>query len=156
MAMFKKPLLLFFIVLPGLIQAQDFNPKTVVPAKFTRYDFGMALDAFKTKNKTAIILPFNENDFRIEAIDTQAGSEYKSVTYYFDNENNKPLYEIIIEFQNEKLLRDYIKAKLKAPNFEDLWKWTTKEGYVFKAWSFGKKLVFAMALPSTEWDEIKK
>jgi hypothetical protein len=44
---------------------------------------------------------------------------------------------------------------LKTPNDGDKWKWTTKEGYVFKAWTFNKKLVFALALPSTEWDESK-
>lgn len=153
--MFKKSLLFFCIVMPGLIKAQDFNPKKVVPAKLANYDFGMTLDAFKAKNKTAIILPFNGNDFRIEAKDTKAGSEYKSLTYYFDNENNKPLYEIIIEFRTEKMQLDYIKQHLKTPNFEDQWKWTTKEGYVFKAWGFGSKLVFALALPSTEWDESK-
>jgi len=116
---------------------------------------GMTLNDFKEKNKTATVSPFTENDFRIEVKeDLNAGNEYNTVTYYFDNENNKPLYEMIIEYKSEKLLNDYCQLKLKAPNTDDgKWKWTTKEGYVFKAWTFGKKLVFVLALPSTEWEE---
>jgi hypothetical protein len=151
--MFKNYLLIFCILMPGFVLAQAFNPKTVVPAKLAGYDFGMTLKAFKEKNKTAVESPYTENDFRIELKDVKAGSEYKSVTYFFDNENSKPFYEIIIEYKSEKLMNDYCNSKLKAPNDGDKWKWTTKEGYLFKAWTFGKKLIFALALPSTEWEE---
>jgi len=154
MIMLKNKFLLFCVLVPGFVSAQNFNPKKVVPAKLARYDFGMTLNDFKEKNKTAEVSPFTENDFRIEVKDVNAGKEYNAVTYYFDNENNKPLYEMIIEYKSEKLLNDYCQLKLKAPNTDDgKWKWTTKEGYVFKAWTFGKKLVFVLALPSTEWEE---
>lgn len=153
--MFRKTFLFLCMAIPAFAMAQDFDPATVVPANLAKYGFGMSFDAFKAINKTATILPYKGDDFRIEVKDAKAGSQYKSVTFYFDNENNKPLYEIIIDFKSEKLMLDYCNARLKEHNFEDTWKWTTKEGYVFKAWNFNTKLVFALALPSTEWDESK-
>jgi len=151
--MFKHNLVIFCILMPGFIVAQNFEPKTVVPSKLSKYGFGMTLSAFKEKNKTAVVSPYTQNDFRIEAKDIITGSDYNAVTYYFDNETNNPLYEMIIEYKSEKLVADYCNSKLKAPNDGDKWKWTTKEGHVFKAWTFGKKLVFVLALPSTEWEE---
>lgn len=151
--MFKYNLLIFCILIPGFVLAQHFAPKTIVPAKLARYDFGMTLDAFKEKNKTAVVSQYTQNDFRIEAKEIITGSDYAAVTYYFDNETNKPLYEMIIEFKSIELMTGYCNSKLKTPNDGDKWKWTTKEGTVFKAWTFGKKLVFVLALPSTEWEE---
>jgi hypothetical protein len=151
--MFKYYLLIFCILIPGFVLAQNFAPKTVIPSKLAKYGFGMTLDAFKEKNKTAAVSPYTQNDFRIEAKEIITGNNYTAVTYYFDNETNKPLYEMIIEFKSEKLMTDYCSSKLKAPNDGDKWKWTTKEGTVFKAWTFGKKIVFVLALPSTEWEE---
>jgi hypothetical protein len=151
--MFKNYLVIFCILMPGFALAQEFNPKTVVPVKLTKYDFGMTLKAFKEKNKTAVEILNTGNDFRIELKDVKAGSEFKSVTYFFNAENNKPLYEMIIDYPTEQAMNAYVTAKLKTPNDGDKWKWTTKEGIVFKAWTFGKKLVFVLALPSTEWAE---
>lgn len=153
--MFKNYLLFFCILLPGFALAQEFDPKTVVPQKLFKYAFGIPLQIFKEKNKTAVESPYTANDFRIVLTDIKAGSDYNSVTYYFDNEKDKPLYEMIIEFKSEKLMTDYCKSKLSAPNDNNKWKWTTKEDYVFKAWTFGKKLVFVLALPATEWEEEK-
>lgn len=144
---------LFIMAIPVFTIGQNFDPKKVVPKKLSKYKFGMTLDAFKALNKNAVESPSDNNAFRIEVTDTDAGSEFKSVTYYFDTENNKPLYEMIIAYPTEQAMNDYVTAKLKTPNDGDKWRWTTKEGYSFKAWTFGKKLVLALALPSTEWEE---
>jgi hypothetical protein len=153
--MFKNYLVIFCMLMPGFALAQDFNPKTVVPVKLAKYDFGMTLKAFKEKNKTAVEVTNTGDDFRIELKDVKAGNEFKSVTYFFDNEDNKPFYEMIIEYKTEAQLIDHCNLFLKVPNNGDEWKWTTKEGYVFKAWTFNKKLVFALALPTTEWNDSK-
>lgn len=153
--MLKNHLLLFCLFLPGFLLAQDFNPKTMMPAKLAKYNFGMPLSVFKEKNKTAVESPSTANDFRIELTDLKAGNEFKSVTYYFDNEKNKPFYEIIIEYTTNKQLINHCNLVLQEPNDNNKWTWTTKEGYLFKAWTFGNKLVFVLALPDTEWDESK-
>ena len=146
---------LFIITIPVFTTGQSFNPQSVVPAKLSKFKFGMTLDAFKAANKNAVKSSSDDNSFRVEFTDSKAGSEFKSITYYFDAENNKPLYEMIIDYPTEQARDTYVTAKLKAPNSGSEWKWTTKEGYVFKAWTFGKKLVLALALPSTEWYESK-
>ena len=155
----KKTLILISycsLLVPGIIYAQNFKPNSVVPASLAKYKFGMALDLFKLENKNAVTAATGTGDFRIESTDAKAGPDFKQVTFYFDAENNKPLYEMIIEYHDESKLKAYCNSKLKTPNDEDgKWRWTTKEGYVFKAWTFGKKLVFALALPNTEWDETK-
>jgi hypothetical protein len=116
----------------------------------------MSLDSFKLKNKTALQENTSSFDFRIILNDSKISNEFKTVTFYFDAENNKPLYEMIIEYKDVKVMKAFIKSKLKSPNDEgDKWKWTTSEGYTFKAWTFSNKIVFALALPSTEWDESK-
>lgn len=153
--MLKTVFTFFCLAISCLASAQNFDPHKVMPATLTGYDFGMTLDLFKAKNKTATILPDESYDFRIEAKETEPGGDFNSITYYFDKEDNKPLYEIIVEFKTEELQLTYISKYLKAPNFEDKWKWKTKDGYTFKAWGFGKKLVFVLALPKTEWDESK-
>jgi hypothetical protein len=144
---------LSFIAIPVFTAGQNFDPKTVVPAKLSKYSFGMTLDAFKSLNKNAVESPSGDNPFRIELTDTKAGSGFTSVTYYFDAESNKPLYEMIIAYPTEEAMNAYVTAKLKTPNDGDKWRWTTKEGHVFKAWTFGKKLILVLALPSTEWGE---
>lgn len=134
--------------------SQNANPQSLIPSKLARYKFGMGVDSFKLINKTALFSQASAFDFRIECTDTKISSEFKNVTFYFDAENNKPLYEMIVEYKDENKMKAFIQSKLKAPNDDgDKWKWTTNEGYIFKAWTFGKKLVFALVLPNTEWDE---
>jgi len=134
--------------------SQHTNPQTLIPSKLASYKFGMSIDSFKLINKTALYSEASAFDFRLECTDSKISSEFKSVTFYFDAENNKPLYEMIIEYKDEKAMKAFIQSKLKAPNDDgDKWKWTTKEGTIFKAWTFGNKLVFALLLPNTEWDE---
>ncbi len=144
----------FFI--SNFAYTQNTNPQTFVPSKLAKYKFGMSLDSFKLKNKTALQENTSSFDFRIILNDSKISNEFKTVTFYFDAENNKPLYEMIIEYKDLNVMKAFIKSKLKTPNDEgDKWKWKTPDGYTFKAWTFSNKIVFALALPSTEWDESK-
>jgi hypothetical protein len=141
-----------YLLLPFITLAQNFNPKTVLPKSLTKYTFGMSLDDFTKKNKSATGSA-ETMSFRLEYQEKDADKDIKSVTYYFDAENNKPLYEMIIEFNNAGALNAHCSKKLGAPNDDKQWKWTTKEGYTFKAWRFGNRLVLAIGLPSTEWEK---
>jgi hypothetical protein len=140
------------LLLPFITLAQNFNPKTVLPKSLTKYSFGMNLDEFTKKNKSATGTS-ETMSFRLEYQEKDADKDIKRVTYYFDAENNKPLYEMIIEFTNAEALNAHCSKKLGAPNDDKQWKWKTKEGYTFKAWRFSNTLVLAIGLPSTEWEK---
>jgi hypothetical protein len=138
-------------LLPFISQAQKFDPKTVVPKSLVKYSFGMSLDDFTKKNKSATTTDGMSS--RIEYNDKNADQDIKNVTYYFDAENDKPLYEMIIAFKDLQSLDAHCSKKLGEPNDGKEWKWTTKEGYTFKAWRFSNTLVLALGLPSTEWEK---
>jgi len=132
--------------------AQNFNAKTVLPGSLNQYHFGMTLEDFTKKNKSATATQ-SSLSFRIEYLDKEAGKDIKRVTYYFDAENEKPLYEMIIQFNDVRSLDAHCSKKLGKANDGKQWKWTTKEGYTFKAWRFSSTLVLALGLPSTEWEK---
>jgi hypothetical protein len=139
------------LLLPFITLAQNFDPNTVLPKSLEKYNFGMSLDDFIKENKSATNSE-TRMSFRFEYIEKDLDKDIKEVTWYFDAENNKPLYEMIIEFNDAERLNSLCSKKLGKPNDDDgEWKWKTKEGYVFKAWRFGNKLVYALGLPFTEW-----
>ena len=144
--------LTFCVLVPFISSAQKFNTKTVVPKSLNQFNFGMSLDDFTKKNKSASSTE-GRSEFRIEYLDKNAGDNIKQVTYYFDAENEKPLYEMIIQFKDVAALDAHCSKKLGAANDGKQWKWTTKEGHTFKAWRFGSTLVLALGLPSTEWEK---
>jgi len=145
-------LLGLFLLFPFFIQAQNFNAKTILPKSLSKYSFGMSLDNFTGKNNAATRI-VTGTSFRIEYQDITPAKDIKKVTYYFDAENNQPLYEMIIEFNDQQSLNNHCSQKLGSPNDGKQWKRTTKEGYTFKAWRFSNTLVYAMGLPSTEWEK---
>lgn len=140
-----------FLVLPFIAQAQKFDPKKVVPKSLVKYNFGMSLEDFTRKNKTATTS--GSMSFRIEYNDNTTADNIKKVTYYFDAEDRQPLYEMIIVFKDLQSLDAHCSKKLGAPNDGKEWKWTTKEGHIFKAWRFSNTLVLALGLPATEWEK---
>jgi hypothetical protein len=141
-----------FLLFPFIIHAQNFDPKTVLPKALTKYNFGMGLDDFINKNKLATPAG-GSMSFRLEYQDNAPAKDIKKVVYYFDAENDKPLYEMIIEFKDLQSLDAHCSKKLGTPNDGKQWKQTTKQGYIFKAWRFNNTLVCALGLPSTEWEK---
>src|SRR6476646_9746283 len=90
---------LSFTLFPFFMSGQNFNPKTVLPKSLTKFYFGMSLDNFTDKNKMAAAVNASSS-IRIEYQENAPAIEIKKVTYYFDADNNKPLYEMIIEFND--------------------------------------------------------
>lgn len=106
------------LLLPLIMLAQNFNPKSALPKSLDKYSFGMSLGDFIKKNKSATASESGMS-FRIEYNEKDAGKDIKEVTSYFDNENNKPLYEIIIEFKDQESLNSHCSKKLGTPNDDD-------------------------------------
>ncbi len=92
-------------------------------------------------------------DFRTQITETFAEGDIKEVTYYFDKDGNKPLYEYIIEFKDGIDVNEIAKSKLGEPNSEDTkWLFDSRKGYKIKAWTFKQKIVLAANLKDTEWE----
>ena len=61
------------------IRAQNFDPKNVLPKSLSQYRFGMSLDDFTGKNKTATLLD-GKQAFRIEYQEIAPATDIRKVT----------------------------------------------------------------------------
>lgn len=149
----KKILLLAVLsaILAAPLMAQKkMTYKKIFPKEFRKkYKPGMSLEAFQQKHPE--LKSDNTFNFRTTFDIMNPTNEVKELTLYFDEENNKPLYELIIDF-HDAAARDKMAAKAYGPpNSGKDWKWTMPDGVKAKAWVFMNKLVVAIAYPGTEW-----
>lgn len=79
-------------------------------------------------------------------------SSLVSAIYYFGEQNEKPLYEIVLVYRDLSDRGQWVRKKLGAPNFNEReWKLSSAEGFVIRAWLHDEKLIFAAELEGTEW-----
>ena len=124
-----------------------------LPDQFSKLYLGMTLKDFckvKDVNKMTIS---TISSFRTEYEEQINDKTYKSVVYYLDNDNNHPLYELIIEYQSSFDLANYISTKYGNPNSGSNWIFDSGEGFKIKIWTFDYKLVITGVIKGTEWDE---
>jgi hypothetical protein len=88
-------------------------------------------------------------DFRTEIVQQVNNQYVKSITYYFDNDIDKPLYEIIIEFKKDFKLNDYIKSEFASNMFY----LPQDRDFPIKMWSYEQKLVITGVISNTEYTE---
>lgn len=75
-----------------------------------------------------------------------------AAVYYFGNEGERPLYEIVLFYRDLSDRGQWVRKKLGSPNFNDReWKLSSAEGFVIRAWLHDEKLIFAAELEGTEW-----
>ena len=94
-------------------------------------------------------------NFRKEFVEEVNEAGITKIIYYFDSDEQKPFYEIILIYENEKK-RDADAARLLGqPNTENNTEWIigSRQDYKIKAWKFENKLVLAAQLNGTEWEE---
>jgi len=94
-----------------------------------------------------------DEGFRISVYGPMEHPQIEGAGYYFDNEGDKPLYEVIVVYKSEEL-RDAAAAQLLGPpNFENgkEWRFEQKKGYEIRAWKFKNKLIVTALIPGTEW-----
>ena len=103
------------------------------------------------------VLQSNGLDFREEYIITGGENGLKDVTLVCDNEGDKPLYEVIFEFENADSTHKLAELMFGAPNhpqLDDYWVLgATGKNAVSLAWTFNNKLVIACNLPGTEMED---
>lgn len=118
-----------------------------------RLSLGTSLADFSSQ-KPNLPPPDDGMMFRYEIVETVEKDGLKSVTYYFDGDGDKPLYESIIEFSSAEI-RDAVAEKLfgkpNHPTEPNRWILGVQDGVVSIGWSFGQKFVIAANLPGSEW-----
>lgn len=125
-----------------------------IPEELNDLYLGMPFAEFSTKKDITAMERSDLFSFRFQLIEEFKDPNIKEVTYYFENENNpqKPLYEMIIEYESEFDLPMYIQEKYGPPNHEDEWRFDSQEGFEIMVWSFDSKLVIAGKIKGTEWE----
>lgn len=124
-----------------------------LPDEFRNVYFGMPLEEFEKLKKGTDLEQSDLMSFRISITEKKPEKAIKEVTYYFDNENEKPLYELIIEYKDATERDKVARELLGQPNSGEEWAFDTGEGFLIKAWKFDKKLVVVGELPGTEWND---
>ena len=80
----------------------------------------------------------------------------KDVTFVCDKDGNKPIYEVIFQFDNADSTRQLAELMFGAPNhpvLDDHWVLGIGENNaVSLAWTFGNKMIIATNLPDTEFE----
>lgn len=113
---------------------------------------GMA-DFYGIKN--SLPRPDSTMGFRYEVVETVGKDGLKGITFYFDADGDKMLYEFIVEFADEAVrveACDKMFGPANYPDRPDHWIVGAQDNIVSLVWAFDNKIVIAANLPGTEWD----
>lgn len=148
----KMLFLTFTLMLTGLTFGQrsvkKYLPKDV---RGTIY-FGMSFDEF-SKEKDIKDLSFTDDNFRHVYVEDVDDDNLRKIVYYFDTDNDMPLYEIIFIYKDEATRDAVAKYLLGKPNHKEKeWKFSHKKRKNFYAWTYQTKLIMMQPLKDTEWD----
>jgi serine/threonine protein kinase len=113
---------------------------------------GMAYDNFQKLKSVDQMQRSTQLDFRTELTETVEDEQIESITYYFDNDGNQPLYEFIIKYKPDFNLQNYAISKYGSPNFQKEWSFKSNEGFDIRVWTFESKLVIAGLIAGTEYN----
>ncbi|MBO0330031.1 hypothetical protein [[Muricauda] lutisoli] len=115
--------------------------------------FGINLADFKNVIGSNLKLETKSNtDFRLIYSQETNLKEISSVIYYFDNENSKPLYEVIINYQNEEQAKKAATILFGQPNFDQIdWRIKIQGAPEIWSWVYKNKLVVVAKIPGSEW-----
>ena len=151
---------LFFCSTSVIAQNKTSNTINVLPPEInSEIYFGMNLANFKNVIGSNLVLETkNDNDFRLVYSQKTKLPETPTVIYYFDNEQNKPLYEIIINYQNKDQAKkaatllfgesnlNQTEWRIKIQGFPEVWSWVYKNKLIVVAKIYGSEWF-------DEWDK---
>lgn len=131
------------------------NPTKAIESILKDVKMGLPLEEFKKSHPNAKIN--DDASFRVIAEEVINKNNIKDLTYYFDNEGDKPFYEVIIEFSTVAV-RDEVAKKLfgkfNHPLKDDHWVINYgNAGYNTVGWTYETRLIYAGQLPHSEWAE---
>jgi hypothetical protein len=147
-----------FIILTSTIILSSSNThfetqkeKNYFPKVLKKVRFGM-----NASQVESLLTDFEKSEtasFRTIYTSNLSDKSIETIVFYFDNDADQPLYEIIIDYKTEELRDKDAKKLLGAPNHKQKeWKLKSGKDYPIHAWTFQKKLIIVAVLPGTEWE----
>ena len=130
---------------------KKYFPKIIRDSKIY---FGMSEEKFIHKIKDASLQ--KNNDYKTIYVVTLQNSEIESITYYFTTTLTPQLYEFIIKYKDMNGVLPRAKSILGEPNHKGEWRFsnkTIKEDFMMAVWTFGYKMVYAVNLKGSEWEQ---
>lgn len=159
LAVISTTILLTFAFMSCLrAQEQSFTMPQVVPSQL---GFGISLIDFKKSADMSSMRVDNTRDWRTVYFQPDDDPEVKSLIYFFDNKQpGKPLYEITIQFLNEKIAQQNATLYFGTPNHpsegdatSEEWRFEPTGTFAKWAWVYKDKIVIVARVPGTDWDE---
>jgi len=144
------------IILPmlSLIFALGCSTARYFPKEFDeKVEFGMILGSFERLKNDRVSKQDDGMPFRHVYLEEVTALPFEFIGYYFDDDNNKPLYEVIISYKDIKVRDQVARDLFGSPNAENNSEWhlKPKNGPEIKAWTHKQKLVIVALIPETEW-----
>ena len=132
------------------VPAKKWN-KGYIPKGLPKIYFGMPLATFIAGQSDYEDVSDETYTFRRVLLQKFADKDYEAIVYYFDEDGDKPLYELLIIYPERVDVNRLARQYYGKPNKDDEWYWEHKNGYPVNIWVFKQKLVIAGVMPGTEW-----
>lgn len=95
-------------------------------------------------------------DFRSIYVDTNFSERFENVIYYFDNDNQQPLYEFILLLNPDLDADELAREHFGQPNHNNTeWRFPpakTNLPFTLAAWTYKNKIIIAATISGTEWE----
>lgn len=116
--------------------------------------FGMPLDEFKKLKADKVESVDDGMPFRHVFIEDIEHPELTNLGYYFDADNDKPLYEVLLIYKDEETMQRNAAEILGPPNYKETeWKIERENAPDMLAWTFKSKIIIVSLISGTEWHE---
>lgn len=140
------------ILLANHVFAQK-DPNVFLPESIRQsVRFGMTESEFKSTHKEDKYT-YRDDNFRHTYSEVVSNDpDIEMVTYYFDQDGDKKLYEVILVYKNESLRNRYANEVFGKPNSgKGDWLVTHKKRPDVKAWNYKNQLMIVLVIPECEW-----
>lgn len=143
--------ILFFL---PVITAQNTSIKKPFPnAVHKKIRFGMTIENFADAFGDRIISVDTSMAFRTVIVQEVNSKDVGELVFYFDNDQDMPLYEIIVNYTSEEKARKEATRLLGAPNFNgNEWRYLYDDLPIW-CWVYKNKIVYAAKITGSEWEE---
>lgn len=139
----------------GLAQNKKGKKCSILPPEIAtkQVKLGMSLADFKKTPYYSMVID-ESMGFRTVCIGSVDDPQITDLIYYFDDEGDQPLYEIIVTYTDQYTASASAKNFLGSPNYDKNKEWRVKKcNFNVWAWLYQERLVLVGDLPNTEWSD---